>query len=68
MEKETNFRPLEPTLLPVENSDLPDDGELQDDELDEVNGASLKLMAEMLSSVSKTRSEISMTFARNSKA
>lgn len=30
--------------------------------------SSLKLMGEMLSNVSKTRSEISMTFARNSRA
>lgn len=30
--------------------------------------ASLKLMGEMLSNVSKTRSEISMTFARNARA
>lgn len=30
--------------------------------------ASLKLMGEILSNVSKTRSEISMTFARNSRA
>ena len=29
--------------------------------------ASLKLMGEMLSNVSKTRSEISMTFARNAR-
>ena len=30
--------------------------------------ASLKLMGEMLSNVLKTRSEISMTFARNARA
>ena len=30
--------------------------------------ANLKLMSEMLSNISKTRSEISMTFARNSRA
>jgi hypothetical protein len=30
--------------------------------------ASLKLMGEILSNVSKTRSEISMTFARNARA
>ena len=30
--------------------------------------ANLKLMGEILSNVSKTRSEISMTFARNSRA
>jgi hypothetical protein len=30
--------------------------------------ASLKLMGEMLSNVSKTRAEISMTFARNARA
>ena len=30
--------------------------------------ASLKLMSELISNVSKTRSEISMTFARNSRA
>ena len=30
--------------------------------------ASLKLMSEMLSNVSKTRSEISMSFARNARA
>ncbi|MGH6709792.1 MAG: hypothetical protein ACREEK_12560 [Bradyrhizobium sp.] len=30
--------------------------------------ASLKLMGEMLSNVSRTRSEISMTFARNARA
>ena len=30
--------------------------------------ASLKLMSELLSNLSRTRSEISMTFARNSRA
>jgi hypothetical protein len=30
--------------------------------------ASLKLMAEILSNISKTRAEISMTFARNARA
>jgi hypothetical protein len=50
--------------------------ELSDAELGHVSGASLmqemmaslKLMGEMLSNVSKTRSEISMTFARNARA
>jgi hypothetical protein len=32
------------------------------------SGSQLKLMAEILSNVSKTRSEISMTFARNARA
>lgn len=45
---------------------------LTGDELDLVVGGNimqgLKLMGEMLSNVSKTRSEISMTFARNSRA
>ena len=35
---------------------------------DSTEMASLKLMGEILSNVSKTRSEISMTFARNSRA
>jgi predicted ribosomally synthesized peptide with nif11-like leader len=51
--------------------------ELSDNELDAVAGgtlsvseamASLKLLGEILSNVSKTRSEISMTFARNARA
>ncbi len=47
--------------------------ELTSDELDLVVGgsplaSSLKLMSEILSNVSKTRSEISMTFARNARA
>ena len=33
-----------------------------------VQGGNLKLMGEMLSNVSKTRSEISQTFARNARA
>lgn len=45
-------------------------GELSDTELDAVSGgaASLALLNELLSNVSKTRSEISMTFARNARA
>ena len=39
---------------------------LPDTALDQVTGG--KLMGEMLSNVSKTRSEISMTFARNARA
>jgi hypothetical protein len=50
--------------------------QLSDAELDHVSGGSLvqeimsglKLMGEVLSNVSKTRSEISMTFARNARA
>ena len=50
--------------------------ELSIDDLDVVVGGSLvgellataKLMNEILSNVSKTRSEISMTFARNARA
>jgi hypothetical protein len=47
--------------------------ELTVEEIDHVAGgdvvqASLKLMGEILSNVSKTRSEISMTFARNARA
>jgi bacteriocin-like protein len=44
--------------------------QLSDAELDQVSGGflGLKLMGEMLSNVSKTRSEISMTFARNARA
>lgn len=50
--------------------------QLSDAELDQVSGgfsiqemmSGLKLMGEMLSNVSKTRSEISMTFARNARA
>jgi hypothetical protein len=53
-----------------------DDRELNEEELDSVAGgfsvsdamASIKLMGEILSNVSKTRSEISMTFARNARA
>jgi hypothetical protein len=48
---------------------------LTDEQLEFVAGgliqemmASLKLMSELLSNVSKTRSEISMTFARNARA
>ncbi len=52
-----------------------DDRELTDEELDQFSGgnifgemmASVKLMGEILSNVSKTRSEISMTFARNAR-
>lgn len=50
--------------------------ELRIDQLDAVVGGSMvgnllataKLMNEILSNVSKTRSEISMTFARNARA
>jgi len=50
--------------------------QLSDAELDQISGgflvqevmSGLKLMGEMLSNVSKTRSEISMTFARNARA
>jgi hypothetical protein len=46
--------------------------ELTLDQLEVVAGGSLmdtvKLMSEILSNVSKTRSEISMTFARNARA
>jgi hypothetical protein len=47
--------------------------ELTAEEIEHVAGgdlvqASLKLMGEILSNVSKTRSEISMTFARNARA
>ena len=49
---------------------------LSDAELDQVSGgflvqeimSGLKLAGEILSNVSKTRSEISMTFARNARA
>jgi hypothetical protein len=48
---------------------------LTDEQLELVAGgliqemmASLKLMGEILSNISKTRSEISMTFARNARA
>ena len=45
------------------------DRELGDEELDSVAGGNvLKLMGEILSNVAKTRSEISMTFARNARA
>jgi hypothetical protein len=52
------------------------DAELQEltaEEIERVAGgdvvqAGLKLMGEILSNVSKTRSEISMTFARNARA
>lgn len=37
-------------------------------ESEDVTGGSLTLMGEMLSNVSKTRSEISQTFARNARA
>src|SRR5262249_51853470 len=36
--------------------------------VDQVKGGDLKLLGEMLSNVSKTRSEISKTFARNARA
>jgi hypothetical protein len=39
-----------------------------EEQSDAVAGGSLKLMGEMLSNVSKTRSEISQTFARNARA
>ena len=47
--------------------------ELTAEQLDLVSGGSspletMRLMSEILSNVSKTRSEISMTFARNSRA
>jgi hypothetical protein len=47
--------------------------ELTAEEIDLVAGgdmisSSLKLMGEILSNISKTRSEISMTFARNARA
>jgi hypothetical protein len=46
--------------------------EMTMDEIDCVSGgdaiASLKLLGELLSNISKTRSEISMTFARNARA
>jgi hypothetical protein len=46
--------------------------ELTVEQLELVSGGSLmdavKLMSEILSNVSKTRSEISMTFARNARA
>ena len=48
--------------------------ELTAEEIEQVAGgesvvvASLKLMGEILSNISKTRSEISMTFARNARA
>jgi hypothetical protein len=46
--------------------------ELTVEQLDHVTGGSvmetLKLMGEMLSNIAKTRSEISMTFARNARA
>lgn len=45
----------------------PDIRVLSEDESDLVSGG-LKLMGEILSNVSKTRSEISMTFARNAHA
>ena len=49
--------------------------QLSNAELDQISGGSLvqevvsglKLMGEVLSNVSKTRSEISMTFARNAR-
>ena len=45
------------------------DRELGGEELDSVAGGNgLKLMGEILSRVAKTRSEISMTFARNARA
>ena len=47
--------------------------EMTMDEIDCVSGgdaiaSGLKLMGEILSNISKTRSEISMTFARNARA
>lgn len=43
-------------------------GDPSDDTVGYTPMAGLKLMGEMLSNVSKTRSEISMTFARNCRA
>ena len=43
-------------------SEMKSDGALHDQVLDQVTGG------EIMSNVSKTRSEISMTFARNSRA
>ena len=48
-----------PELTEIENKQR----ELNETELDEVSGGDV-----LLSNVSKTRSEISMTFARNSRA
>ena len=45
--------------------------EMTMDEIDCVSGgdtSALKLLGEILSNISKTRSEISMTFARNARA
>lgn len=45
--------------------------ELTTDETDRVSGgdlSALKLLGELLSNISKTRSEIQMTFARNARA
>jgi len=47
---------------------LEDHRPLADSELDAVSGGLFGFMGEILSNVSKTRSEISMTFARNARA
>lgn len=49
---------------PAELKTLP----VTEEQSKDVAGGDGKLMGEMLSNVSKTRSEISMTFARNARA
>ena len=52
----------------LDHGTLEDHRPLADSELDAVSGGLFGLMGEILSNVSKTRSEISMTFARNARA
>jgi hypothetical protein len=52
-----------------DRTDMAQDADLQELTAEEINSvAGGKLMGEILSNVSKTRSEISMTFARNARA
>jgi hypothetical protein len=52
-----------------DRNNMAHDTDLQELTAEEINSvAGGKLMGEILSNVSKTRSEISMTFARNSRA
>jgi hypothetical protein len=57
-------------MIMTQNTELQ---ELTAEQIEHVAGgdvvqASLKLMGEILSNISKTRAEISMTFARNARA
>jgi hypothetical protein len=68
--RSTHVNPWENIMTRNRNTEVQ---ELSTEQLELVAGGSpiesaLKLMGEILSNVSKTRSEISMTFARNARA